>query len=480
MIPVRRTSIRLKANPRRVLPRFLGFSDAGRFEPVIRHVSGMEEQAVEAQLEGICSEFESRHINLRALFEAHYQRARAFVPVDGLSPARQLLIGAYFTHEYSVEAAALFNPSIVPHPDQSELEPGALRFILSLRAVGEGHISSAAFKTGIVSASGGLWLDPSAPLLSSGEVVSQPLSRDFVARRIGGNGGIDREVLNALPEYFTEAEALKVIGRLEKTSGQGLGPAKARIAEVFNRNYSLEFEEDTPLSSRIIFPRSDSESNGMEDVRFVRFREGDKTLYLGTYTAYNGRAIYPQLLETEDFRSFRIRPFYGKAAAGKGMAFFPEKINGKYAMVGRQDGRNLTLMYSDNLYFWDSYELLQQPQREWELLQMGNCGSPVKTPQGWLLLTHAVGPMRKYVLSLTLLSLEDPSIVLASLGQPLLSPNEEEREGYVPNVLYTCGMMQHRENLIIPYAMSDSSISFAVVETEEVIKALLTSKNNRP
>jgi len=462
-----------------VLPRFLNFSDASRLAPVINQAVSMEEQAVAKQLEAIYSEFESRHFNLKDVFLKHCQMARHQVPPGGLPLSRQLLIGAYFTHEYSVEAAALFNPSIVPHPDQSKLQDGELQFILSLRATGEGHISSVEFRTGLISAEGDISLGPVCPRLSSGEKINASFSKEFVLSRAEGGDKLEMIIRDALPERFTEQEALAVISRLETESKQDLQPARENISTVFNLNYSLEYARDVPLSSRVIFPSSKSESNGMEDARFVRFQHEDKVLYLATYTAYNGREIRPQLIETEDFCHFRIRPLYGKAASDKGMAFFPEKINGKYAMIGRQGGRCLSIMYSDSLYFWQEYKLLQQPQRAWELLQIGNCGSPLKTPHGWLLLTHAVGPMRKYVLSFTLLDLHNPEIVLATLDEPFLSPNEEEREGYVPNVLYTCGMMQHREKLVIPYAMSDSSISFAVAELEAVIKALMKSKKTK-
>jgi predicted GH43/DUF377 family glycosyl hydrolase len=413
MIPVKRTDIRLKADPRRVLLRHLDFGNPARIEPVARYVLSLEEGAAAAQLEGILAEFAGRHFDLQAAFRESFRKLGEQAPA-GLSAMKQLLLGAYFTNEYSIQASALFNPSIVAHPDQSGLKPGELRFILSLRAVGEGHISSIVFQTGVVGAGGAIALDPVSPRLASGQHYANP----------------------------------------------SLG----------NTTYHLSFSADTPLSSRVIFPYAPAESNGIEDARFVEFHAEGKSTYLGTYTAYNGRAIHPWLIETADFQSFELRALQGAAASDKGMALFPEKIDGKYAMIGRQGGRNLSIMYSKDLHRWEDFQPLLNPQREWELLQMGNCGSPVKTPHGWLLLTHAVGPMRKYVLSLTLLDLHQPEKVLASLEQPLLSPNAEEREGYVPNVLYTCGMIQHEANLIIPYAMSDSAISFAIVEVEAAIR----------
>jgi predicted GH43/DUF377 family glycosyl hydrolase len=416
MLSIKRTPIRLKADPKKVIIKSLDFGDPARSEPVINFVLGLSEQQAAEQLQNILEEFEHRHYDLKKVFLENFDRQ---VPPTSagfktLPTLKKQLIGAYFTHEYSNESAALFNPSIVPHPDQSGLDEGELRFILSLRAVGEGHISSIAFQTGIVTADGEVTLDQRADKLSTGQVSSK------------------------------KAEA----------------------------QYDLHFPADIPLSGRVLFPQSAAESNGMEDARFVQFFDNGESQYYGTYTAYNGRAIQPHLIETTDFQNFRIRPFQGSAASNKGMALFPEKINGRYAMVGRQGGRNLSIMYADDLLVWDEHQLLQTPQRDWEMLQMGNCGSPIKTEKGWLLLTHAVGAMRKYTLSFTLLDLEHPERVLASLEQPLLSPNAEEREGYVPNVLYTCGLLLHQGNLIIPYAMSDSSISFAVVGVDEVLAEL--------
>lgn len=413
---IKRTDIRLKADPKKVILRFLDFGRVERFAPPVRFVLEMDETTAESQLQKVLAEFEHRHFDLKGAFMSTFERLGSFVGQD-LSRTKKLLIGAYFTHEYSVEASALFNPSIVPHPDQSGLEEGQLRFIMSLRATGEGHISSIAFLTGVAGPEGAVILDPAPSKITTG--------------RVGEQNGLE---------------------------------------------YAVTFDPAIPLSSRLLFPHSESETNGMEDARFVHFHDGEESRYLGTYTAYNGRAIRPQLVETQDFLDFRIRPFTGNAASDKGMAIFPEKIKGQYAMVGRQGGRSLSIMYSNDLYRWEDYTTLQNPRSDWEFLQMGNCGSPLRTPHGWLLLTHAVGPMRKYVLSASLLDLDHPERVIASLDQPLLSPNAEEREGYVPNVLYTCGMLEHRGTLFIPYAMSDSAISFAMAKTEDLIQELLKPK----
>lgn len=414
MIAIKRSSIRLYADPCKVLLRFLNFGTPERFKPVIDYVSRLEESAALAQLKAIQASFKDRHFELDGVFKEHFKHLEEWVQ-SPLSVEKKLLLGAYFTHEYSLEAAALFNPSIVPHPEQHDLPAGALRFILSMRATGEGHISSLAFLSGIIDADDTIRLEERSARLHSG--IKTPVA------------------------------------------GSAL-------------SYDLAFPDFIPLSGRVIFPASPSETNGIEDARFTLFNGGQASSYLATYTAYNGREIRPQLIETSDFRHFRIRPLLGNAVSDKGMAIFPEKINGQYAMVSRQGGRSLSIMFSEDLYDWKTFQPLQQPRRDWEMLQMGNCGSPVKTPKGWLLLTHAVGPMRKYVLSISLLDLEEPWKVLASLEQPLLEPNEEEREGYVPNVLYTCGMLEHRGRLLIPYAMSDRAISFATVETAQVLAAL--------
>ncbi|MFZ4428704.1 MAG: glycoside hydrolase family 130 protein [Saprospiraceae bacterium] len=473
MIPVHRTNIRLKADVRKVLPRFLDFGNPARFEPVIQFVLGLEDAAAASQLQGILKEFEHRHFDLETVFLEHYERLSKYVPTP-VSLEKRLLIGAYFTHEYSIQAAALFNPSIVPHPDQSGLAPGELRFVLSLRATGEGHISSIAFLSGIIGAELEIRLESADPKLARGKYLPQQVfQKSGFARRAPMEAEGTSRLLEQLPEEFFAQEAMAAVNALEAASGLDMSRTKASLAEYCESHYELEFPKDAPLSSRILFPASRSESNGMEDARFVRFEDEKGTRFLGTYTAYNGRAIAPHLIETSDFQNFKIRPIAGKAASDKGMALFPEKVKGRYAMVGRQGGRSLSIMYSDDLYLWDSYAPLQHPQRDWEMLQMGNCGSPVKTPQGWLLLTHAVGAMRKYVLSISLLDLHEPERVIASLEQPLMSPDAEEREGYVPNVLYTCGMMAHHGHLVIPYAMSDSAIGFAKVETAAVLEALL-------
>ncbi|PTM14192.1 MAG: glycosidase [Bacteroidetes bacterium] len=477
MKSLQRSTIRLYADPRRVLARYLNFGNPARIAPVADYVRQLTTAAAKAQLDALLDNFADRHGDLRAVFRDNYAKLIPVIPALE-EPVKQELLGAFFTHEYSTEAAALFNPSIVPHPDQTDLPAGALRFLMSLRATGEGHISSVAFATGQVTAEGTIIFDERAPHQVAGRPPQEPTSYDkaFLLQRLA-LAAPDLAVLQAaLPDSFTREQALAVVNALNGLAPTQQTAIEAAITQVFDLNYDVRFSPATPVSSRVLFPQSQAETNGMEDVRFVAFDHEKKRRYLGTYTAYNGRAIQPQLIETTDFIHFKIRPFYGAAASDKGMALFPEKIGGRYAMIGRQDGRNLTLMYADALHFWDTALPLQHPQRGWEMLQMGNCGSPIKTAHGWLLLTHAVGPMRQYVLSCSLLDLERPEQVIASLERPLLSPNAEEREGYVPNVLYTCGMLAHAGQLIIPYAMSDSAISFATVSQAELLNELLNQQ----
>lgn len=461
------------ANPERVLARYLNVGNAERIAPVADYIRQMSDTAVAEQLETLYQEFGQRHADLAGIFRKNYERVIQYVPA--LENAdKQALLGAYFTNEYSIEAAALFNPSIVAHPDQEGVPNGAVRFLMSLRAAGEGHISSVTFATGVIDAQGTVVLDERSGHLSSGDVTTDLVrEKSFVTKRLNLSEALQKLLAETLPASFSLKEAKQIIGAVKELTLDQQQAIQEALALVFELNYEVAFEEHIPLVSRVLFPQSRAETNGMEDVRFVTFTHENNTSYLGTYTAYNGREIRPQLIETKDFRHFEIGPFYGSAASDKGMALFPEKIGGRYAMIGRQGGRSLSIMYSDDRYFWNDALPLQAPQRGWEMLQIGNCGSPVKTEAGWLLLTHGVGPMRKYVLSCSLLDLEKPEKVLASLELPLLSPNEEEREGYVPNVLYTCGMMAHAGRLIIPYAMSDNAISFATVGMDDLIDELL-------
>jgi predicted GH43/DUF377 family glycosyl hydrolase len=335
------------------------------------------------------------------------------------SKDQRQLIGAYFLNEYSFEASALFNPSIVPHPDQTDAPKGGLRFILSLRAIGEGHVSSLTFRAGTVAADGSLSVDPTARLASSPRI----------SRRLSAPDGDHIE---------------------------------------------LTFNPDEELSERVIFPITDSQSNGIEDARFVEFSDEGRKTYYATYTAYSGQAIRSELIATHDFMSFWLAPLRGDAAQNKGMALFPRKINGKYAMIARQDNENLYLIYSDDLYTWNGGQAVLKPEFPWEFVQIGNCGSPIELDEGWLLLTHGVGPVRKYSIGAALLDKNDPSKVLARSREPLLRPEPSEREGYVPNVVYTCGAMRHNDQIILPYAVSDTFSNFATIKISALMQSMKT------
>jgi predicted GH43/DUF377 family glycosyl hydrolase len=341
----------------------------------------------------------------------------AFVDHPSFTPLQRQLVGAYFLQEYSYEASALFNPSIVPHPDQSATLAGELRVILSLRAVGEGHVSSMTFRSGQIGADGRVRIDPSARLAGLPDIVRR-------------TDGLDGEEVN------------------------------------------LQFDTAWDLSERVIFPVTLRQVNGLEDARFVAFTDAGKTTYLATYTAYDGRSIRSELLETEDFAAFRMRSMSGMASTNKGMALFPRRINGRYAMIGRQDNENLYLIYSDDLTVWDNGTQLMSPCYPWEFVQIGNCGSPLELPQGWLLFTHGVGPLRKYAVGAVLLDLADPSRVIARSREPLIRPDPSEREGYVPNVVYTCGAIRHLDRIILPFAVSDTYTNFASALVDELLASL--------
>ena len=362
--------------------------------------------------------FEGRHRNLLDIFETRAaDMEQALEPHAELNKTQRRLIGAYFLHEYSFEASALFNPSIVRHPDQTGAPENGCRFILSLRAIGEGHISSLTFRSGTVAADGSVAIEPTARLASVPKVRS----------RTSRPNGDDVEVI---------------------------------------------FRPDEELSERVIFPITDAQANGIEDARFVEFNDDTRKTYYATYTAYSGRAIRSELLETTDFQSFRMTPLGGSAAGNKGMALFPRKIGGRYAMIGRQDNENLYLIYSDDLYSWEGGQSILQPEYPWELVQIGNCGSPVELDDCWLLLIHGVGAVRKYSIGAVLLDKKDPSKVLARSREPLVRPEPTERGGYVPNVVYTCGAMRHRDQIILPYAVSDTYSNFATIEIATLMQAV--------
>jgi predicted GH43/DUF377 family glycosyl hydrolase len=485
-ITITRTAHRLLPDPRRVLAKpyspgeeILPSGDA-RGRVLLERVLAIPESQVDALLAAVLVDFSHRHSDFESLLHRHFELvAHRFPPTHALSRARQLLIGAYFTHEYSIEGAALLNPSIVPAPDQSDVAPGDLRFVMSMRAVGEGHISSIEFRSGTIAANGGVTFDPPGRHLHAGR-RADPAWYDkqlFHGKldELGAANEISASVLARLPARFTPAELEDGLLWLEHH-----GPAHAiryETAKVMHvlaaSSYVTSFPPDSTLAERVIFPAGPHETRGMEDARFVRFCADDGTSrYYATYTAFDGFEIIPQLIETADFVTFSISTLHGSAAQNKGMALFPRAIGGEYVMLSRKDRENLWVARSHDVRYWNEAAELRGPVQPWELLQIGNCGSPIETAAGWLVLTHGVGAMRRYCIGALLLDLDDPGRVLGSLAEPLLEPNASEREGYVPNVLYTCGGIVHGDNLVLPYGFSDGGIAVAVVSLPDLLAAL--------
>ncbi len=478
---IKRTGIILKPNVARVL--FRPFHEAGdqRTLRILARVLSLSEAEVFLSLDEVVKEFGARHQKLRDYFKRGFDRTRHLLPTDQpLSEDRKLLIGAYFTHEYSLEAAALFNPSIVLHPDQTGLSEGTIRFVLSLRATGEGHISSITFRSGTIDQHGNVDIDsPSRFVTLPDQIPNTSYEKVLFLRKLQELGVVEaavETVLNVLPEFFTIDQLRQEIQFLRRHAhhrNSEFDRTTNRMIHLAQSNYEVIYSPDQPLSERVIFPSAPNETNGIEDARFVRFVEEDGTVsYVATYTAFDGRIILPQLLETRDFLHFRISTLNGPEVQNKGMALFPRRIHGLYAMISRQDGENLYLMFSDDLHFWHTKQPLLKPTYVWEFSKIGNCGSPIETDSGWLVISHGVGPMRKYSIGALLLDREDPSRVIARLTHPLLSPDETEREGYVPNVVYTCGAMIHAGLLILPYAMSDTASSFATVSLKDLLAAM--------
>ncbi len=476
MIAINRSSTILKADPKRVILLYnsLGagvYVTESRTEKLLQRVLKLTEGEVETIYNEVLRKFNHRHKDLSEAFIKFYGNISDLIPADlRLSEKKKLLLGAHFAKEYSIQSAALFNPSIVPHPNQENLGEDEKRFIMSLRSVGEGHISSIEFREGVISREGEITLDAITPFATCCQKdLSTIYNKDQLIERATSIPNFDTGIFDALPNDFNYKDYKVALEA--KVFDNYNADAQKFLFDFMDTNYNVVADAKSPLSERVIFPSAKGESMGMEDVRFVEFtHENGRKEFIGTYTAYDGHKITPQLIRTEDFIHFQIRTMFGKAVSDKGFALFPEKINGKYVMTARQGGEDITIMESNDLYHWEEYEVIMSPQYLWGLVQQGNCGSPIKTEKGWLLLTHAVGPLRKYVISAILLDLEQPHKIIGTLNTPLISPNEDEREGYVPNVVYSCGVMKHNDNLIIPYAMSDSASSFATVSVAEILK----------
>jgi predicted GH43/DUF377 family glycosyl hydrolase len=483
---VTRTQHRLLPDPQRVILRpFLPgeevFVDGrSRVGLVLDRVLALPEAEIPAALGAVRAAFASRHRDLESVLEAHF-RLVSHRPecTERLSRERELMIGAYLTHEYSIEGASLCNPSLVPAQDQSGLPEGALRFIMSLRAVGEGHISSIEFRSGVIEPDGKIVFDPMSPWVSSGRRTPNPTYDKHVfalkLEDLGVWNEISQSVLDSLPERFSlEAlfSAIASAGRPDISRAMRSQTLNT-IHWLATSNYEVSFSPDSPTSERVIFPASPTESRGMEDARFVRFVEDDGSArYYATYTAYDGHQILPQLIETADFVTFRILTLNGVGAHNKGMALFPRRIGGRFAMLSRHDSESIHFLTSDNIHFWNHSDPLQTPIRPWELIQIGNCGSPIETEAGWLVLTHGVGPMRQYAIGAMLLDRDDPRRVIGQLAEPLLEPEGDERDGYVPNVVYTCGAIVHNGQLILPYGFSDTGVGIATTPLDELLSRL--------
>ncbi len=483
-IHVNRTATILRPDQSRVLLRPFSLGDPQRAGRIIARIMSLPESEVGTLLDEVSAEFSERHQQIHNLFMERFEQVRNLLLIhERLSDHRQLLIGSYFLAEYSLESTALFNPSIVPHPDQSDLPLGALRFILSLRATGEGHVSSITFRTGIIHRDHRIEvLTPTGFVTEPRQIPNLLYEKALFARKlfeVGLAHEFTLRVMNKLGESFT-LEELRT--NLETEVNQfrlsdGIVQEHQNAAQVIwmlaQSNYEVQFQPEQELSERIIFPATASQRNGIEDARFVCFQNDDRThVYYATFTAFDGKVVFPELVETSDFLRFRFTTLNGPAAEYKGMAIFPRKINGLYAMLSRQDNENIYLMFSDNIHFWYERKALLKPAFPWELVQLGNCGSPIETHAGWLVLSHGVGPLRKYCIGAFLLDRDDPAKVIGRLREPLLKPNENEREGYVPNVVYTCGAILHNGELIIPYGLADHATSFATVPLDEVLAAM--------
>ena len=481
-VNVNRKDLRFLPDSSRVIARFFNNGDR-RTEELIKRVVALDEDGVKQELDHTLREFVGRHRNISQIFMSHFKNHAVLIKhmkmsATDFTKAQKLLIGSYATMEYSIESAAMFNPSIIEDLDQSFLAKGEKRVIISFRATGEGHLSSIVFRRGILDENGDLHMAKTRNHIDTARIVQkraydkkrfeQKMKEMKISKKYSSN------IMDLLPDRFEYQQLKDAVGSV---LANGIDPDKKIALEemtwLVDSYYDIEFSVDSDISERVIFPISPSESKGIEDARFVRFTEDDGTEKVyGTYTAYDGRTILPKLISTEDFTTFRIMPMHGMAAQNKNFALFPRKIKGKYAVLARVDGVNNYIMFSERNTLWNDPIKIQEPKYPWEFTQIGNCGSPLWTEEGWLVITHGVGPMRRYCIGASLFDLDDPTKEIGRLSQPLLTPLEGEREGYVPNVVYSCGSMIHNDSLILPYAVSDYSSSYATVDMGELITEL--------
>ncbi len=487
-INIKRSRLTLQPDQSRVLLRSFNPGDSGRIDRIIERVLSIPDTRASVVLEDLTRDFSERHQGLHGRFQQRFEQVcRDRDSAQALSEQKRLLIGACFLAEYSLESAALFNPSIVPHVDQRDLPDGALRFVLSLRATGEGHISSITFRTGVIHPDNKIEIEPPRGFLTEARQVPDSIFEKGLFRRKLDELGLDCEFSQRVTRRLNSSFGIDELNSCihselqHEHQAEGVLREDHRVANgirmLAQSNYEVQFEHEQKLSQRILFPATPSQSNGIEDARFVCFQnDDDSCVYYATFTAFDGKVVMPEVVETNDFLRFRFSTLNGPAAQNKGMAMFPRKINGRYAMLARHDNESIYLSYSDNIHFWNESRLLLKPEHVWEWIQIGNCGSPIETEAGWLVLSHGVGPMRTYCIGAFLLDLDDPGKVIGRLDEPLMQPNESERKGYVPNVVYTCGALIHNEVLFIPYGLADHATGFATVPVQDVLAAM-QSKN---
>lgn len=447
---------------------------------VINRILELSEDEVETTIARTLARFSDGYRDLPGTLERNFELVAHRLGGDiRVMSARRQLIGAYFTKEYALEAAALFNPSIVRHPDQSGCQPGEVRFIMSLRAVGEGHFSSIEFRTGTIGCDARIKLDPAGRFLESGHARPVRHDRNLFRDKLAEFAAEDensRFLWGVLPASFSTAEldaALAELSRQQVTRADTSALA-GRVRWMAASGYAVEFDEHSTPSERVLWPTGPAETHGMEDARFVRFTDGDDVIYYATYTAFDGSQVAPHLLQTRDFRTFTSSMLSGPSARNKGMALFPRRIAGRYAALSRWDRQSNAIGYSGDAHRWSEAVTIQAPARPWELIQLGNCGSPIETTRGWLVFTHGVGPMREYVIGAILLDRDNPERMIGALPQPLLVAEDSEREGYVPNVVYSCGAMVHDDKIVLPYGCSDSSVRIAIVDLKLLLERLVS------
>jgi len=479
---IRKNSL-FEPDPSRIIPRFISTSESRSLQ-IVKSVLAMPESEVINAINPLLRDFSTRHRNITRIFDKQVEKLSHIfehleIDVKDLSLARKALIGSCFTLEYSIESAAFYNPSIMEDPDQSELRPDEKRVIISFRATGKGHISSIVFRSGVLDRDNNLTLEPVGKMLAEADVIKQSVyNKQIFLEKMGEAQDIENDITPAVileksGDNFTYDELKQCLEEAKQTLPSSTEMIINQMMWLASTHYEIDFSIDSAISERVIFPISSAEKKGIEDARFVKFTDDNgEVTYYASITANDGTTIIPKLIKTTDFYHFNVLPMYGEIVRNKGMALFPRKINGKYAMLCRPDGVNNFISYSDNINIWREAKLIQEPKYPWELLKIGNAGSPIETEDGWLVITFAVGPMKKGVISASLFELDNPEKEIGRLKSPLIMPNESEREGYVPNVIFSCGSIIHGEDLVIPYAMSDHSSTYATVNLKELLNEL--------